>query len=489
NKKADIKNSMVEMANGHLGFSLPPDNALFLNMLNFKPKNSFYQSDIEKLGILEKLINDLSFEEVVAMSWYIGKKMGMRLSPTIALTNLIRIAEEGLERQKLKFAMREVFTRPDFLANSFGYIKYTDETEIKEVAPWVKKTYCKILESYSDITLKKRKMEDKEIKLSDLIKVLRPNPLKARITNKELYKAIIERTLDSKLTVDIENEVAESIVSVLSNDNIAETKKADIIQKSLKDMAINDIIRNIANIEATQENQEIILGKLSAMMKRDDALRFINPFDLIMVSDTVDNAWKVGFDNILVEFVKKNVGNIGKTQILFDVSGSMNWGNTRWSSRAISIQDEGFSKALKFLSLLRPILDSDTIINFFSEQCWTDESVAKIIKRCKTPNNFYNAMFTHMVNTTCEVDDRWWHGTHLMKTLTDNTEFSLDNDTKNLLIMTDEFTYDNVTRMNDIKSIFADRKVIIYNVDQSDTSAFSLDSNVLRCTGYDGKVL
>lgn len=470
NNKA--KEKTVVMANGNVGFQDKDDFALFMLMNDFKIKNSMYVSDMDKLKKLETLIDKLPEKEVVAMAWYLGKFMGNRLSPTLAITRVALNRETQL-RQEIKFALKEVFTRPDFIANSFGYANYCGTT-MKKVPTWFKSGLKYSLENMSDITLKKRKMTNKEIKLSDLIKVLRPNPMKAKIKDKNLYKEIIEGK--AQLEVSVEENKTESITATLTNTTISKEKKKEIIENSLTNMAINEIIRNISNIEFNEENKSAVLSKLKSVMSREDSLRFINPFDLIIESNTVDSRWLIEFDELLVDFVKRNIGELDSVDILFDISGSMDWGD--------GDAQGGYKKALKFISLLRPAMTNSRIV-WFSINYMTDEGSDNIFDKITRPNDFYAKMSIFLKST--KRRSGWWGGTSINSTVRE--VITKDNPCKNVLIVTDEFDYSNTRRTQEIRESIKDRNVILYNVDYSTTSAFSITSGILRITGFDGKVL
>lgn len=463
NKRAKLLKT--KMDNGNTGFKDSKDFALFMSMLNFKPRNSFYTSCAENLERIEKLIDALPTEEVIAIAWFLGTKMGMRLSPTIALTRKAKSTASGEIRLRLKFAVREVFTRPDFIANSIGYMNHSYGLEMKDIPTWLKRTFKSCLEGMKDITLTKRRMDNKGIKLKDLIKVLRPNPMKAVVKDKDIYKKIIEGNL--ALLLNEEDQVTQSITATLSNDTIRTEKKQEIIANSLQNMAINEIIRNISNIEPTYDNLNIVSGKIVGILKREDSLRFLNPFDLIVEDKYIASEWITLFDTILEDYVKESIGSYGETTVLFDVSGSMH---------------HRTDKALKFLALFRPVMDAGMEIEWFSAKHWQDAEAQKIIKNAKTPNEFYRKLSDFISKTT---DKRWWGCTHLITTLTEMKYKAK----KNIIIITDEFTYDNTSALGRVSAVTQGRNVILYNVDYSTTSAFSITSGILRCTGYDGKII
>lgn len=159
---------------------------LFFSLMEYKPTDNYYTSSDEKLQHLIDLINDRELEEVIKVSWYSSKILGMKLSPVLTNTyifekvNNLNVLEKEEILNMLKFVIKDTYTRPDFIGNSLEFYKTYFGKEMKSIPNNLKRTYTKVLESYNDLTLKKFKMKNRIYTLADLIKVFRPNPNKAR---------------------------------------------------------------------------------------------------------------------------------------------------------------------------------------------------------------------------------------------------------------------------------------------------------------------
>lgn len=436
---------------------------LLFSILNFKPRNSFYLTVEDKLQHLEDLLDTVPFTEAIALSWYASKVMGMRLAPTLALTRLACQTDKPcVERQQIKGAMQQVFTRPSFLANSFNYLEDRIGVTMKETPSWLKHHYTKILESYSDITLKKCKMENKELKLADLIKVLRPNPNKANIKNKNLYKAIIEKTSEASLVE------TESITTTLSSTELLPSQKQKVLQENLSTMAINEIIRNLSNIQPTQEALNIVRRRLTEITQSRSAMRYLNPYDLVFVDTEVDQKWLELADDILVEWVKKIFNGATITEkynILLDVSGSM--------------RSTNFSVALKFLAVLKPVLQSANLY-LYNTKVFQIKDIDEAFHSTIRPNEF--------VKTCYDLSNYCQGGTYTIKSVKE----VMKNNSDNLIVITDEYTYDSddeTELLGELDEIRGNRKLIVYNSCWSGSGAFKFDGTILRASGYQAQLL
>lgn len=450
---------MKNMAPGIQGFECENKSMdLFFSILNFKPRCSYYLSVEDKLSHIEELINTLSKDEIIALTWYTSAKLGMRLAPTIIASKLAIDKSLTLEQKdKLKFLIEESFTTPKFIANSLSYLRHRHNVKMKNIPSFLKKAFKRQLESYKDITLKKNKLKQFEYSLSDMIKVFRPNPTISKSSN-DTYKQIIENSKE----VSLKNE---TVTSVLSNDDMSYEKKQAIIQENLSTMPINEIIRNISNINVTDENYNIISKRLYGIIKNDNAIRFLNPYDLVILNQSnIDYRWLQLFDDVLIEFMTTNVGTFTKDfDFLIDISGSM--------------MGSGQESCAKFLSLLRIVCEPKNVY-FYGSKLYTHEKIENKFKTINRPNVLIKSI----------VDDLNSVSNHCTETRKCTLEV-LRKSNNNLILVTDEFSYDNATSFtNSIKSELKDRQFILFNTCWSGSGAFSFELNILRATGYQAQI-
>ena len=272
-------------------YKMRDDQALFLTASSFTPRNSFYNSMKTLLANFEKLIDrEVSKEPefVRSLAWYLGKVMGIRLSPVIMAA---RLNKAGHEITKI---IKDVFTRPDFLANFLAYWK----NQLGGMRTISELTFLELrqkLESFNELTLKRRKMLTREFKLKDLIKILKPKPKDAKMSL--FYRAIIEDTKASKLITIVDKETgeitkSEHTTAAISNDKVSHEKKQKFVQLNISKLPINSLIKNLSFLTADQAPE--LKARLESLFKSGSAMRFINPFDLIFLESIEHHGYNKG---------------------------------------------------------------------------------------------------------------------------------------------------------------------------------------------------
>lgn len=435
---------------------------LFFSLIEYKPADNYYTSSDEKLQHLIDLINDRELEEVIKVSWYSSKILGMKLSPVLTNTyifekvNNLNVLEKEEILNMLKFVIKDTYTRPDFIGNSLEFYKTYFGKEMKSIPNNLKRTYTKVLESYNDLTLKKFKMKNRIYTLADLIKVFRPNPNKARkLIDKDLYKRIIENNAPLE---------QETITDILSNKDITSENKNVIINKKIEHMPINQIIKNLKNIK-WEENHEIVYTKLKECFGKETALRYLNPYDLIFNSKEIDQRWTSLLDDVLLEWLKTFFEEDNTEYcILFDKSGSMYYSE--------DIKGLGVESGAKFLSLIIPLLKNYKFY-LYDETLQTNKGISKRLKNKATPNQIYN--------TLLEINKLANNCTYTTECL---NECCKENPNANMILVTDEVSYDDAEFSGTNKN-----PLIVYCTDYVRKGMFDIRPNTLRLAGANGNIL
>ena len=336
------------------------DQDLFLYACSLTPRNSFYHSEVERLNYLVDLIQKNDSKFIEALTYYLGKILGIRLSPAIIIAELA--LRDDVNWKAIEKIVRDVFTRPDFIANTLGYIKYKFQTKsFLDRTPYeFSKILKSQLESFNELTLKRRKMKRKAIKLADLIKTLRPRPKDEKMSR--LYKAIIENDNYASLKTEIiaENKKiksSEHITAAISSSEVSYAEKKKFVQDNIEKIPINALIKNLSFLET--KDIGILEKRLVDIFESGNGLRFINPFDLIMlnnidfqrysngVEDRVDSDIIHVLDKILSKYVHINV-YAQNPLILYDCSGSMDGNPHRIGIKFISAFQKIFRKDFRF---------------------------------------------------------------------------------------------------------------------------------------------
>jgi len=409
------------------------DRSLLLQSLALKLAHTFYKEPDAILKSFEKTVNDnLKDPEFLKAVIFYAKNLGMRLSPSLALAILDREREDIPEK-----LITYVYTRPDFIANALAYLKMTDgDFDLSEE---YRDGLRKALENMSEITLKRKMMRRRTFKLSDLIKIFRPTPKNAKMS--ELYKGIIENKV--RLTKE------ESVTTLLSDTTLSKEEKVDEMKKNVKNISINSLTRNLSQFTGSVDDKT-----KNNLMKRYTNIDIknvmqINPFDLIISQENFDYALSEVLDAALKKWAEATIlPDLGRVGFLIDVSGSM--------GGSYQEADDGFSKAFKYLALLSPLYKPE-FVWFFSNDIQQYPTYEKMIIQKSNPNEIF-AVGRSMRSRV------QWGGTALhlsiMKTMERNQE-KIDT----LFVITDEYgnIEQNVDEFNKMAKT-AGIKLIVINI-------------------------
>lgn len=345
NKSSKKPIEFVINPEGAIQYKMNDDLTFFLIASSLKLEKSFYATEDERLISFLRILNNVNdFNFIVSTAKFLNSVMGVKLSPVIILTFLalkLRDTTDDTIKSSIKNACLNIFDRPDKIANACGLYQYLTNESFKKMPAFFKRGLKKALEKFNAYTLSKFRLERKQIKLKDLIKVFRPKP-----SNKELakvYKDIIENKL--KLKDDIKN--------ILSDDKLNKEQKDDWINENVNSIPLNAFIRNLSNIPSTDENVKIFKDKVSKALEIKDnfpGIRILNPFDLIQAaincnkpkfSQAISDALFIWFNGINLKLDDK------KISILIDVSGSM--------------RDTNIKTVASYLSILYPMIRNSNL--------------------------------------------------------------------------------------------------------------------------------
>lgn len=463
------KTKKVMNEEGYAVYRRRVDQDLFLHAISFTPRNSYYHSDTERLNYLVELVQKNDQNYVEALSWYLGKNLGIRLSPTIMTTELALL--DNPNWTNIKKIVRDVFTRPDFLANAAGYIKYKFNTKsfLDRMPAEFKKMLKEQLESFSELTLKKRRLRRRAIKLADLIKTLRPHPKTDEMSR--LYKAIIENDKAASLKVVTENgkiTSAEHITAAISSDKVTQAEKRKFVQENIKNIPINALIKNLTFLRG--EDAPILEQRLDSAFQSGDGLRFINPFNLILLGDDeiqVDPKIIRVLDKMLQKYVHVNI-ETKKPLILYDNSGSMT--------------NEPHATGTKFITLLNQIFRKDFRLYTFNEdEKNITEEIKDIYNQSRGMNEFAHEFYKKI---------KCYYGTSLLKSMKNVLQECPEADL--FIVVTDEVTWADGNAIESYRRVLPDRllgRTILFNACPGVGSVFKPGAEITRLAGLSGRII
>lgn len=496
NKMYAARAKKIKNEEGYTVYKMRDDQALFLEASSFVPRNSFYLGIKTKLENFEKLIDKLIATEpqfVVALAWYLGKIMGIRLSPVIMVARLYSAGTY------CKRTIHEVFTRPDFLANFLSYWKGRIPGGLKSIRKEVLLTLRKTLESYGELTLKRRKMLNREFKLKDLIKILKPKPATSEMSL--LYKAIIEDSKRSKLVTVVNKETgkvesSEHTTAAISDDRVSYKEKQEFVKLNVSKLPINSLIKNLSFLEGNDAGK--LKTRLTSLFQDGSAMRFINPFDLIFLESIDHRNYNKSvrvpqeIEDVCDEVLKKFISFECKAQmpvILYDRSGSM--------------EGEGHRTGSKFLSMLNGLFTlRDFRFYTFASKNYGGygASAGKIRNNTILPagiedvtSNFIDMPSSFGPNAIAKTIQNLIvcnGGTELMNAVEWTVKCHPLMDL--FIIITDEATWADEFNIEAYRRVIPDHlagKVLLINVAPNQKSIFKPSAKIVRISGLDGKII
>ena len=481
---------MEKNVEGGNAFVIDAKKELYNIATSFKYRNGSYFSKDDYLKILEDAIehnvqkNDIEY--IFALSWFLGKVSGIRLSPTIILSYLIyKNKIKVLDYiDDIKFIVDDVFTRPDFIANSMAYYKKINNGKSIGFINYYFKTILKEkFEQYSDVTLKKRKMKSRKIKLADLIKVLRPRPKTTEMSI--LYKAIIENDKIASLSVQKNTNgdiiKADSGIAVLTKSDISKDQKLEYLIKNINKLPINELIRNLTVFPV--ESYGKIIDRLNDSFSGVDSFRYVNPFDLVLCNNKYFSmggslTLRSMLDYVLYNTFVKNI-NINSTSpvLLVDISGSMGFGYGKC--------DVPMIRAIKYISIILSVLINNNINFKYYDFGNTYYDRTEVIKRMgyKTPN----AIAEYLIKFYRE---KLYSSTALV----DCTRgvLRLNPECDSFFVFSDEVSWADKTKLDEYSKSIPERlynRSFVFNVKPTKHTVFSDADKVTRISGFDGKIM
>ena len=310
---------------GGKSFAEKDDKSLFLNASAFKLRNSFYWSAKDNLSVLEALIDDntdLTYK--LALAKFLSTMLGIRLSPVIITTReamkLKGYKGSPLSRALLKSVVKDVYDRPDKIANALAYAQY-QSNEFRSLPPFYKKALRDALERFDEYSLRKFKLKRRMVKMADIIKALRPRPRNEGLS--KLYADIIGNSSGAAIEKDT------VVTAVLSDTSKTNEEKREWVDENLEKIPFNALIRNLGNVANNEKNAEILAGRLNRALRVENGVpvvKIANPFDVLTagVNSKYSQFMRV-IDGALTDYLSQVnlLDNGANVSILVDVSGSM----------------------------------------------------------------------------------------------------------------------------------------------------------------------
>lgn len=269
----------------------------------FKKQNEFQtKNEIEK--IIDECL-DKDIEKTLQIAVELRNEDLMRTTPQVILVRAAMHKNSKGTGLVTKYA-NKICIRGDEPAAGLSYffVNYGKNIPIPNS---LKKSYKKILESFSDYTISKYKMENNFVKTRDVVNLV------------HAYSDAINKLMNGKA------KQTKTWNSIVSNTNKNEKSKKEIWTDALKGMPHMAMLRNLRNLITNEVDENLYLNKLLEGVEGGKQLpfRYYSAYKYIKniasgkVLDTVEECLEKSF---------KNAPHFsGKTMVLSDNSGSA-WG-------------------------------------------------------------------------------------------------------------------------------------------------------------------
>lgn len=254
------------------------------------------------------------------------------------------------------------------------------------------------LESFNEYQLSKALGDNREVSLSDCIKLLRPNPANSRVSE-DFYKRVIEGNVEFGGSEETKQVQAE--LSKVNNKN-SKTTKADV-KKSIDTSTVMAIVKNLVALDragmfSDSKAVDSIVAKLTnkkeVQKSRLLPFRFYSAYQ--EVSKLSNSAGKRKVMDALVEALDLSIDNLqdieGYSAILIDRSGSMR----HFVSGASNVTADIVACMLGAICFKKGIAD----VYVFADRC---EQVTDISKK-STVMDIMKTIMNHNVGGCTNLD-------------------------------------------------------------------------------------
>jgi hypothetical protein len=297
-------------------------------------ESQFYEDGVEIAGRIRELVPKVEPSKVAALAVEAREKMKLRHAPLLLVREMARLASH---RALVGETLEHVIQRADELAE-FVALYWSDGRA--PLSKQVKKGLASAFVKFDEYGLAKYNRPG-PVKLRDVLFLTHPKP------RDEAQVALWKRLVDGELVTPDTWEVALS-----AGGNKRETWEGLLAERKLGALAL---LRNLRNMQIAGVEERLVREALKAM-KTDRVL----PFRFIAAARYAPQ-WEDGLEQAMFSSVEGAANLKGKTVLLVDVSGSMDY---KLSVRSeMKRTDAAFGLAI----LLREICEEIEVYSFSNE--------------------------------------------------------------------------------------------------------------------------
>ena len=271
-------------------------------------EKTFYEDGEEIYARIAKLADNASGEEIRTIMYEAKNEQQLRHLPLALLTILAK------KRELKRTDVCDMITRADDLSELLALYWRNGKVPIpKQMKLGMQDAFVK----FNEYQLGKYKGRKNVISLKDVIKLVRPTP--SGKEQSDLWKKLVGGTLDTPKTW-------ETMLSAGQDKKRTFTEL--LAEKQIGGLAL---IRNLRNMRDADVDGQLIRESL-----RNINTKYLNPYLLVKAGMNVDDYQRDL--EFLLEKASENLPTLkGKTVILVDNSGSMQWDDRALADQACSL--------------------------------------------------------------------------------------------------------------------------------------------------------
>lgn len=264
-------------------------------------EDGFYEEGEMIADRIKRLAKEVDYQKAEELTVQARSEMNLRHAP---LWMVVSLLEEKKNRARIKNLIQKVVQRPDEMGELIS-LYWLNAGKKVPLAASLKKGLAECFHKFNEYSLAKNDKNKAAIKLRDVMFMVHPKPVTAD------EKVLFEKIANNNLAVP---ETWETMLS--SGMDKKETFEKLMAENKLGGLAF---LRNLRNMKDAGINKKTV----EEYFDRANFSR-VFPYRFIAAANSVPG-WEDIIDKKFIESAQKMEKLPGKTVLLVDVSGSMDW--------------------------------------------------------------------------------------------------------------------------------------------------------------------
>lgn len=285
-------------------------------------QNEFYRDSDDTLNRLSSLIDKIDDKQFIAKSAIFARDRFYMRSITHAVSAILAKKISGQDWAKDFY--QKVISRPDDMAEILAYYNTLQTGKVKYPNA-MKKGFAKAFDKFDNYQIAKWRLNNKEIKLVDIVNLVHPKPT---IKNETSLNSLINNEL--KATMTWESMLSAAGQNAESSDDVLENKKEAWIELlNSGRIGYMALLRNLRNIieqapESIDRACELLVNEKMISGSKVLPFRFMTAYEQIMNINSAESRKVLVAIEQAINISCKNVPKFdGSTVVVLDTSSSM----------------------------------------------------------------------------------------------------------------------------------------------------------------------